>query len=45
MHTVTLRRVSESLLPWKTNKYYLLLCACVHARACEYPEERASTCA
>jgi hypothetical protein len=31
---VTLRHVRESLLPWKSNKHYLLVylfeCACVH---------------
>ena len=27
------RRVRESLLPWKNNKYYILLCACVRACA------------
>jgi hypothetical protein len=31
---VTVRRVRESLLPWKSNKYYLLVCVCV--RACRY---------
>jgi hypothetical protein len=30
---VTLRRVRKSLLPWKSNKYYLLICVCVRARA------------
>jgi hypothetical protein len=30
MYNVTLRRVRESLLPWKSNNYYLLVCVCVH---------------
>jgi hypothetical protein len=34
MYDVTLRRVRESLLPWKSNKYYLLVCVCVGARTC-----------
>ena len=29
-YNVTLRRVRESLLPWKSNNYYLLVCVCVH---------------
>jgi hypothetical protein len=28
-YNVTMRRVRESLLPYKSNKYYLLVCACV----------------
>jgi hypothetical protein len=28
---VTLKRVHESLLPWKSNKYYFLVCVCVRA--------------
>jgi hypothetical protein len=31
-YNVTLRRVHESLLPWKSNKYYLLVCACACVR-------------
>jgi hypothetical protein len=31
-YNVTMRLVPESLLPWKSNKYYL--CECVCARAC-----------
>jgi hypothetical protein len=30
-YNVTLRRVCESLCPWKSNKYYLLVCVCVRA--------------
>ena len=33
-YNVTLRRVRESLLPWKSNKYYMLVCWCMRARAC-----------
>ena len=29
-YSVTLRRHRESLLPRKNNKYYLLVCVCVH---------------
>jgi hypothetical protein len=39
---VTLRRVRESLLPWKSNKYYLLIC--VFMRACGYAGSMASVC-
>jgi hypothetical protein len=45
MYDVILSLVRESLLPWKRNKYYIVVCArlractqtCgrVHARACE----------
>ena len=28
-YNVTLRRVRESLLPWKSNKYYIFVCVCV----------------
>ena len=35
-YNVTLRCVRESLLPWKDNEYYLLVCVCV--RACGYPD-------
>jgi hypothetical protein len=31
MRNKTLRRFSESLLPWERNKYYI--CVCMHARA------------
>ena len=34
MYDVTLRRVRESLLPWKSNKYYLLVCVRMGARTC-----------
>ena len=30
-YNVTLRCVLELLLPWKSNKYYLLICVCVLA--------------
>ena len=36
-YNVTLRRVRESLLPWKSNKYYWLVCVC----ACAYVRVRA----
>ena len=32
-YKVTMRRVRESLLPWKSNKYYIFVCVCVRARA------------
>jgi hypothetical protein len=34
-YKVKLRRVREWLLPWKSNKYYFLICVCVGA--CWYP--------
>jgi hypothetical protein len=30
-YNVTVKRVHESFLPWKSNKYYLLVCVCVLA--------------
>ena len=33
MFNVTLRRVHISLLPWKSNKYYIFVCVCVCALA------------
>ena len=33
-YDVTLRRGRELLLPWKSNKYYLLACVCTRVRAC-----------
>jgi hypothetical protein len=33
---VTVRRVRESLLPWKRNKYYIFVCACVRACSLVY---------
>jgi hypothetical protein len=33
MYNVTLRCVRESLLQWKSSKYYLLVCVCVCIRA------------
>jgi hypothetical protein len=30
-YNVTMRRVRESWLPWKSKKYYLLICVCVRA--------------
>jgi hypothetical protein len=43
MYNVKLRRVRESLLQWKSNKYYLLVCVCVRAcvRACVHLSNRA----
>ena len=35
------RRVCESLLPWKSNKYYLLVCVCMGARKCVRVDSRA----
>ena len=32
---VTLRQVHESLLQWKSNKYYIFVCLCVFFKACE----------
>jgi hypothetical protein len=29
---VTMRSARESLLPWKSNKYYMCVCVCVRAR-------------
>ena len=31
---VSLSRVRESFLPWKSNKYCLLVSVCMNARAC-----------
>jgi hypothetical protein len=31
-YNVTLRRVHESLLPWKSNTYCIFVCVCVHVR-------------
>ena len=42
MYNVTLRRVRESLLPWKTEKYYISVY--VHARACVRVLERVGVC-
>jgi hypothetical protein len=35
-YNVTLRRIHELLLPWKTNNYYIFvcMCVCVPGRAC-----------
>ena len=40
-YNAILRRVPELLLPWKSNKYCLLVCVCVRARACVYVRTRA----
>ena len=40
-YNVTLRRVRESLLPWKRNMYYLLVCLCMRYRACVHMGTRA----
>jgi hypothetical protein len=29
-YNVTLRRVRELLLPWKSNEYYIFVCVCVY---------------
>jgi hypothetical protein len=29
MYDVTLRRIWKTLLPWKNNKYYILVCVCM----------------
>jgi hypothetical protein len=29
MYNITVRYVHESLLPWKSSKYYLLVCVCI----------------
>jgi hypothetical protein len=31
-YNVTIRRVRESLLVWKSNKYYIFVCVCPRAR-------------
>ena len=40
-YNVTFRHVRESLLPWNSNKYNLLVCVCMRVcmrvRVCEYP--------
>jgi hypothetical protein len=45
----TQKRVRESLLPWKSNRYYLLACVCIYAlvcmRACGYPGAWTCACA
>jgi hypothetical protein len=33
-HNVKLRPIRESLLPWKSNKYYIFVCVCARARGC-----------
>ena len=43
-HNVTPRRFSESLLPWKSNKYSLLVCVCMHERACKWVPGRVGVC-
>jgi hypothetical protein len=35
-YNITLRRQRESLLPWKSNNYYILICAFVLARLGEW---------
>jgi hypothetical protein len=40
-YNVTIRRVRESLLPWKSSKYYLLVCVCMGARKCVHVDSRA----
>ena len=33
-YNAILRHVCESFLPWKSNKYYMVLCVCARARVC-----------
>jgi hypothetical protein len=40
---ITLRRVRETLLPWKSNKYYLLVCVCMRACSLANPARNAYT--
>jgi hypothetical protein len=42
-YNVILSRVQESFLPWKSNKYYILVCACEHE--CRYSGSWACACA
>jgi hypothetical protein len=41
-YNVTLRRVRELLLPWRSNKYYIFVCVCVDVRTCVRVGARAS---
>jgi hypothetical protein len=34
MYNIILRRVCESLLPWKSKKHYMFVCVCVCACGC-----------
>ena len=43
-YNVTSRRVREILLLWESDKYHLLVCACVHALACMWVPGRVSVC-
>ena len=43
MYNVTLRRVREPLLMWKSNKYFLLLSVCVRACVCACAGVRVGT--
>ena len=43
-YNVTLRRVRESLLQWKSNKYYILDCVCACVRACMWVPGRVCVC-
>ena len=43
-YNVTLRRVRVIFLSWKSNKYYLLVCACVHVGTRERGRVPAHTC-
>ena len=40
-YNVTLRRLHELLLPWKTNNYYIFVCVCVCVRMCARTRMRA----
>jgi hypothetical protein len=43
-YNVTMRRARESLLPWKRNKYYLLVGVCMYSRACVRVAGRVGVC-
>jgi hypothetical protein len=45
MHNVTLRHVRETLLLWKSNKYYIFLCACIDGCAQVCGNEHVCVCA
>ena len=44
-YNVTLKRVRESFLPWKSDKYCVFVCVCVRARLCVCPGRWACACA
>ena len=45
MYNVTMRRIRESFLPRKSNKYYIFVCARALSRACVGPGAWAWACA